>query len=134
MTNSARGTFDVTLTPQASDDAGGGASVGRMSIAKQFHGELEATSAGQMLAVNTDVDGSAGYVALEQVTGTLQGRSGTFVLQHSGTVARGTPQLSVTVVPDSGTGGLVGLAGTMAIDIVGGNHLYTFDYTLPESG
>ena len=102
-----------------------------MTIDKQFHGDLEATSKGQMLAFSTDVKGSAGYVAMEQVNGTLHGRTGTFVLQHSGTMTRGAPQLSLTVVPDSGTGELVGLAGKMNIIIADGKHSYEFDYTLP---
>jgi hypothetical protein len=102
-----------------------------MSIDKQFHGDLEATSKGQMLTAGTEVQGSAGYVAIERVSGTLGGRSGTFALQHSGTMTRGEPQLSITVVPDSGTGQLVGLAGTMLITIADGKHSYGFDYTLP---
>ncbi len=132
MTNRASGTFEVKLNPQAPDDKVGHPTVGRMSIDKQFHGDLEATSKGQMLAVSTDVQGSAGYVAMERVTGTLHGHSGAFTLQHSGTMTRGVQQLSVTVVPDSGTGELVGLAGIMTIDIVDGKHLYGFDYTLTE--
>ncbi len=130
VTNHASGTFEVKLNPQAPDDKVGDPTVGRMSIDKQFHGDLEATSKGQMLAVRTDVEGSAGYVAMERVTGTLHGRSGAFTLQHSGTMTRGAQQLSVTVVPDSGTGELVGLAGKMTIDIVDGKHFYGFDYTL----
>jgi hypothetical protein len=104
-----------------------------MSLDKQFHGDLEATSKGEMLSAGTAVKGSAGYVAMEHVSGTLHGKSGTFVLQHSGTMARGTPQLSVTVVPDSGTGQLAGLAGTMTINIAGGKHSYEFEYTLGET-
>jgi hypothetical protein len=103
-----------------------------MSIDKQFHGNLEATSKGQMLAVTTDVKGSAGYVAMERVDGTLDGRSGTFALQHSGTMTRGAAQLSVAVVPDSGTGQLIGLAGKMTINIVEGKHFYEFEYTLTQ--
>jgi hypothetical protein len=103
-----------------------------MSIDKQFHGDLEAASKGQMLAAMTAVKGSAGYVAMERVSGTLHGRNGAFVLQHSGTIARGAQQLSVTVVPDSGTGELVGLAGKMAIIIADGRHSYDFEYTIAE--
>ena len=132
VTNRASGAFEVKLNPQAPDDEGGDPTVGRMSIDKQFHGDLEATSKGQMLAVRTDVEGSAGYVAMERVTGTLHGHSGAFTLQHSGTMTRGAQQLSVTVVPDSGTGELVGLAGKMTIDIVDGKHFYGFDYTLAK--
>jgi hypothetical protein len=103
-----------------------------MALDKQFHGDLEGTSKGQMLAVRSDVEGSAGYVAIERVTGTLKGRTGTFALQHSGIMNRGAPSLSITVIPDSGTGQLTGIAGTMTIDIAGGKHSYTFEYTLPE--
>jgi hypothetical protein len=104
-----------------------------MTIDKQFHGDLEATSKGQMLAAGSGGKGSSGgYVALEKVTGTLHGRSGAFVLQHSGTMTRGTPQLTITVVPDSGTDQLAGLAGKMNIIIADGKHSYEFDYTLPE--
>jgi hypothetical protein len=133
MATHARGTFDVKLNPQARDEKVGDPTVGRMSIDKQFHGDLEATSKGEMLAVTTDVKDSAGYVAMERVSGTLGGRSGTFALQHTGTMTRGAPALSVTVVPDSGTGELSGLAGTMTIDIVDGKHLYGFDYTIPAA-
>jgi hypothetical protein len=104
-----------------------------MSIDKQFHGDLEATSKGEMLTAGTGVKGSAGYVAIEKVSGSLHGRSGAFVFQHSGTMTRGAPQLTITVVPDSGTGELVGLAGKMAIDVVNGKHSYDFEYTLPET-
>ncbi len=121
------------MTPQAPDDTPAGAAVSRLSLQKQFHGALDATSTGQMLAVRTEIDGSAGYVAMEQVTGTLQGRRGAFALQHSGTMERGTPSLTVTVVPDSGTGQLVGLAGTLAIEIVDGQHMYDLTYTLPAA-
>jgi hypothetical protein len=122
----ASGTFEVKLTPQES------ANIGRMSIDKQFHADLEATSKGEMLSAMTDVKGSAGYVAIERVTGTLHGKSGSFVLQHSGTMTRGEPQLSVTVVPDSGTGELTGLAGALTIRSAEKQHFYEFDYTLPE--
>ena len=104
-----------------------------MSIDKQFHGELDAISKGEMLAAVSDVKGSAGYVAMERVTGKLHGRSGTFVLQHSGIMNRGSASLIVTVVPDSGTSQLKGLAGKMAIKIEGGKHFYDFEYTLPET-
>jgi hypothetical protein len=123
--------FEVRLNPQAQEDKVGDPTVGRMSIDKQFHGDLEATSKGQMLTAMTDIKGSAGYVAIERVTGTLHGRSGSFALQHTGTMTRGVPQLSVTVVPDSGTGQLVGLTGKMEIKITDGKHSYDFEYTLP---
>jgi hypothetical protein len=130
MTAHARGTFEVKLTPQADGDAGAG--LGRMILDKQFHGDLEATSQGQMLSAGTAVQGSAGYVALERVSGALQGRTGTFVLQHHGLMDRGTPHLTITVVPDSGTDGLTGLAGTMGIEIAAGRHSYDFEHTLPD--
>ncbi len=131
ITTHVSGTFEVKLNPQ--EDKGGDPTLGRMSLDKQFHGDLEATSKGQMLTAGTAVQGSAGYVAIERVSGTLKGRSGTFALQHSGTMTRGTPQLTITVVPDSGTGQLAGLAGRMTINIAGGKHSYEFEYTLAEA-
>jgi hypothetical protein len=125
----ATGTFEVKLKPQT-DDASD-PTVGRMSIEKQFHGDLEATSKGQMLAVQGDVKGSAGYVAMERVIGTLGARAGSFALQHTGTMNRGVPELSVTVVPDSGTAELAGISGRMTINIAGGKHSFEFEYTLP---
>jgi hypothetical protein len=126
----ATGTFDVEIEPQPSSDRAQAAKLGRMTIDKQFAGDLQATSAGEMLAAITGVEGSAGYVALERVTGTLQGRRGSFFLQHSGLMARGAQQLEITVVPDSGTEELAGLAGKMAIFIENGEHRYEFTYTL----
>jgi len=125
----ATGTFEVKVAPQTPDGKYEDATMGRMSIDKQFRGDLEATSRGQMLTAMTAVKGSAGYVAMERVSGTLHGRTGTFVLQHSGTMTRGAPQLTVTVVPDSGTGELAGIAGQMTIIIAGGKHSYDFEYT-----
>ncbi|MFL5495744.1 MAG: DUF3224 domain-containing protein [Gemmatimonadales bacterium] len=107
--------------------------LGRMLIDKQFRGDLQATSRGQMLTATTPVQGSAGYVAIERVSGTLHGRTGSFVLQHSGMMSRGTPQLIISVVPDSGTGELAGLAGQMTIIITEGKHSYEFEYTVPPS-
>jgi uncharacterized protein DUF3224 len=133
MTIHAKGTFEVKLNPQTPDGKFEDATMGRMTIDKQFHGDLEATSKGQMLTAMTEIKGSAGYVAVERVTGTLNGRSGTFFLQHSATMTRGVPQLSVTVVPDSGTGQLVGLTGKMDIIINSGKHSYDFEYTLPAA-
>jgi hypothetical protein len=134
MTTRASGTFEVRMSPQAPDEGAEGVGVGRMLMDKRFEGDLEATSKGQMLAAGTAVSGSAGYVAMEQVTGKLGGRSGTFVLQHRGTMTRGAPTLSVSVVPDSGTGELEGLTGTMDIIIDEGGHSYVFDYALGEAG
>ena len=132
MPTHASGSFDVKLTPQRMVNNEEG--LARMSIDKRFHGDLEATSTGEMLSAGTSVKGSAGYVAIERVTGTLAGRSGTFVLQHTGTMNRGTPDLTITVVPDSGTGDLTGLAGRMSINIDEGKHSYGFDYTLGDPG
>ena len=128
----ATGPFDVKVTPQ---DDKFDPSLSRFILDKQFHGDLEATSKGMMLAAGTGAKGSSGgYVALEVVTGTLQGHSGTFVLQHSATMNRGVPTMSITVVPDSGTGQLTGLTGSMNIIIAeGGKHSYDFSYTLPQA-
>jgi uncharacterized protein DUF3224 len=125
----ARGTFDVKVTPQAPDDVAAGP-FGRLFLDKQFHGDLEGGSKGQMLASGTGKDGSGAYVALELVTGTLNGRRGTFVLQHTGTMTKNVATMSVTVVPDSGTGDLMGLSGAMTIVIADGKHSYVFAYTL----
>ena len=133
MMNRATGTFEVKLNPQQLADKTADAALGRLSIDKQFQGDLEAVSKGEMLSAGTSVKGSAGYVAIERVSGTLQGRSGAFVLQHSGIMTRGAAQLSVTVVPDSGTGQLAGLVGTMTINIVDGKHFYDFEYTIAET-
>jgi hypothetical protein len=124
----AGGTFEVRLTPQSAQD---GPPWGRMRIEKVFKGQLQGTSTGEMLAAQTAVKGSAGYVALEQVSAELEGRKGSFFLQHSGTMDHGTPTLSVTVVPDSATGELTGLTGTMSIRIEAGQHYYSFTYRLP---
>ncbi len=127
----ARGTFEVRLTPHGAGESAQGTTLSRMAIDKRFLGDLEGTSSGEMLAASTSTAGSAGYVAIERVSGTLNGRSGTFILQHNGTMTRGAPHLIIMVVPDSGTGELTGLSGTMAIIIEGGKHSYDFSYTLP---
>jgi hypothetical protein len=127
------GPFDVTMTPQGAPDSVDGTTLARLSLDKRYRGELDATATGEMLSAVTGVKGSAGYVALERVRGTLAGRLGTFVLQHTGVLARGAASLTITVVPDSGSGALVGLAGSMNIVIEGGRHSYVFDYTLPEA-
>jgi hypothetical protein len=126
MTHAA-GPFEVKVIPQPTD-AGTDPGIGRLLLDKQFHGDLEATSKGQMLTAGTPVEGSAGYVAIERVDGTLQGRRGTFALQHIGTMTRGAPSLTIRVVPDSGTGELNGLSGSMAITIVDGKHSYDLEY------
>lgn len=129
MGNRASGSFDVKLTPQ--NDAVE-TPVGRMTIDKEFHGDLEATSKGQMLMASSEsVQGSAGYVAIEKVAGTLNGKRGSFYLQHSGIMTRGAGELTITVIPDSGTDHLTGLTGRMNIIIADGKHSYEFDYTLP---
>jgi len=127
----AAGAFDVKVDAQGEADKATGSTLARYSLDKQYHGDLEATAKGTMLTAGTDVKGSAGYVAIERVTGTLKGRSGSFVLQHSGTLTRGEPQQSITVVPDSGTGQLVGITGKLTVIITAGKHSYEFDYALP---
>ncbi len=129
----ASGTFEVKLSPLTLNNSAADSSLGRMDIDKQFLGDLAATSRGEMLSAGTAVKGSAGYVALERVSGTLENRAGSFVLQHTGTMNRGEPRLEITVVPDSGTDQLKGLSGTMMITIVGGIHTYEFDYRLEQT-
>ena len=129
MTTRAAGTFNVKITPQPPVGDPADATHGRMTIDKTFDGDLQGTSKGEMLAAGTADKGSAGYVAMEKVSGTLAGKGGTFILQHSGTMNRGEATLSVTVVPDSGTGELSGLAGRMNIIIADGKHSYEFDYS-----
>jgi uncharacterized protein DUF3224 len=128
----ATGSFDVRITPRPPDDNAAPPSFGRMSIDKHFHGDLDGTSQGTMLTGATDATGARVYVAIERVTGTLRGRTGTFLLMHGGTMTRTAQHLSVTVVPESGTGDLAGLTGKMAITIVDGKHLYDFEYTVGE--
>jgi len=125
------GNFDVRLSPLDAYAQGvDGVNLGRMSIDKQFHGALDASSKGEMLSAMTSVKGSAGYVAIEQVTGDLSGRKGSFVLQHFGTMNRGSDRLILEVVPDSGSGELMGLVGKMTITIEDGQHFYEFEYSL----
>ena len=126
-----KGTFDVTTIPQQPDSSAAGP-FSRLFLDKTYHGDLDATGHGQMLAFQSPVHGSAGYVAMEQVKGSLAGRDGSFVLQHVGTMKQGeVVTLAVTVVPDSGTGDLTGLAGELVISFEGKQHLYEFRYTLP---
>jgi Protein of unknown function (DUF3224) len=129
VTNHGKGTFEVKVIPQAADDPAGGP-FSRLFLDKQFHGDLDASSKGQMLAAGTAVEGSAAYVALEIVSGTLGGRRGSFILQHTGTMRKGAPTMIVTVVPDSGTDQLTGVDGKMTVVIDGGKHFYDFEYTL----
>jgi hypothetical protein len=128
----ATGTFDVKINSLPPYNSSADAKLARMSIDKQFHGDLEATSQGEMLSAGTDTKGSAGYVAIERVTGTLNGRSGGFVLQHNATMTRGAPYLNIIVVPDSGTGELVGLSGSMHIIIEKEMHSYDFQYSVSD--
>ena len=130
MTHHIEGSFSVKLTPQSDEDASPG--IGRMLINKEYQGDLAATGRGQMLTGMTAVKGSAGYVAMEWVKGTLKGHTGSFLLQHSGTMAGGDQELVITVVPDSGTDELKGLQGRMDIKIEDGQHFYRFDYSLPD--
>ena len=133
MTNLAKGTFEVKLAPEPISAIAAEANLARLSIDKQFFDDLEGISNGEMLAVRSNIEGSAGYVAIERFSGTLHGRRGTFALQHSSTMTRGIPQQSIHVVPDSGTGELTGLSGTMTIIITDGNHFYEFVYSLNPS-
>ncbi|HEX4574638.1 MAG TPA: DUF3224 domain-containing protein [Gemmatimonadales bacterium] len=133
MTTHATGTFDVTLTPQGPPEQSEGIAVGRMTVDKQFHGDLEGTSKVQMLTAAADSTGAGAYVAIERVTGTLHGRRGSFVLMHSGTRTPDGQHLTVTVAPGLGTGQLAGLAGTMTISVVDKQHRYALDYTLPPA-
>ncbi len=128
MQGEAHGTFEVDMRPIGGNDG----PIAVMSINKTFAGDLHGSSVGQMLAFRTPVQGSAGYVAMERVTATLAGRQGGFTLQHNGLMTRGTPQLSVVVVPDSGSEGLLGLSGTLEITISEGRHDYRLVYSLPE--
>ena len=131
----ASGTFEVKMEPQAGGPEtaaveGSGTQLGRLLLHKRFSGGLEGSGQGQMLTAVSDQPGSAGYVAIERVTGTLNGRRGSFVFQHSGTMDRGAQALSITVVPGSGSGELAGLAGSFALRIENGQHFYEFNYTL----
>ncbi len=129
----ATGSFEVNLQPLSNAEVSSDALLGRMLLTKKFSGDLAASARGQMLSAGTSTKGSAGYVAIDHVTGTLDGRSGSFLLQHSGSMQRGVPTLSVKVIPDSGTEELAGIAGTLSINIVDGKHFYDFLYSFPTS-
>ena len=132
VNHSAKGRFDIQLEPQSLSPVAESTGLGRLSLNKTYHGDLQATSHGEMLSFRSSTQGSAGYVAMETVRGTPHGRSGTFVLQHSATMTRGVPAQSIIVVPDSGTDALSGMTGSVVITIADGQHSYTFDYALPE--
>jgi hypothetical protein len=133
MERQAKGEFEVNRSVEPVLDMGDGVTAGHYRFDKRFQGALEATSVVHMLAVGTDVPGSAAYVAIERITGTLDGHAGHFFLQHNGVMNRGAASLSLTIVPDSGGGALAGITGRMAIDITGGKHFYTLDYALPPA-
>jgi expansin (peptidoglycan-binding protein) len=133
MTAHAEGAFDVKTTPLSPDDATTGTPIGRFGLDKQYHGDLDAQSKGEMLGAGNPASGTAGYVAIEHVTGSLHGRNGSFALQHIGTMDQGRFDLTVKVVPGSGSGELAGIAGTMKIIIANGKHSYEFDYTLRDT-
>lgn len=130
----AKGSFTVQMKPQGEADAQAGVSLGRLSLDKVFEGDLTGTGQGQMLTAMTARPGSAGYVAIERVQGTLHGRQGTFVMQHSGTMTQGAQQLAIRIVPDSGTGALVGISGVFHLRLDGGQHRYELAYSLPAAG
>lgn len=131
MTQTARGSFTVDMTPAGESITVDGVATGRMALSKRFEGDLVGSGQGEMLTALTPIKGSAGYVAIERVTGSLAGRRGSFVFQHSGRMDQGRQQLSITVVPGSGTGQLQGLSGEFSLQLVDGKHLYAFEYALP---
>jgi hypothetical protein len=130
----ATGSFEVILQPLSNADVTGDAMLGRLLLTKKFSGDLQASARGQMLSAGTTTRGSAGYVAIDHVTGELDGRKGSFMLQHSGSMNRGVPTLSIMVVPDSGTDELAGISGTLSINIIDGKHFYDFIYSLSREG
>lgn len=133
MSTHVSGRFSITMTPAATPQRSGRTALGRMLIEKAYTGALAATASGEMLSAVTDTKGAAGYVAIEAITGVLQGRQGSFVVRHAGTMADGKQELSIVIVPHSGTGQLAGIRGTMAIRIEAGQHFYDLDYTLPDA-
>lgn len=131
MTRQATGTFEVRMQPQGDGDVSEGSSLGRMSLDKQFSGDLQAVGKGEMLSARSDIPTSAAYVAIERVTGTLHGSAGSFAMVHKGVMTASGQVLSIEVVPDTGTDALIGLSGTLGIRIEGGKHYYNFEYSLP---
>ena len=132
MNHTASGSFTVEMKPIGDANSAEGVSLGRMSLSKKFEGDLVGTAQGEMLTAITPVEGSAGYVAMERVVGELNGKSGSFVLQHGGTMHEGTQNLSIGIVPGSGTGELTGIQGVFKLVITGGRHLYTLAYSMPQ--
>lgn len=128
----ATGSFSISMKPATAPQRAGRTSLGRVLLEKVYAGDLVATAKGEMLNAVTDTQGAAGYVAMEAITGVLQGRQGSFVAQHAGTMAEGRQALSIVIVPHSGTGQLTGISGTLAIRIENGQHFYDIDYSLPE--
>ena len=131
MSTHVSGSFNITMTPATTPQRSGRTTLGRMLLDKVYKGDLAATASGEMLSAVTDTKGAAGYVAVESITGVLQGRQGSFVVQHAGTMADGKQELSIVIVPHSGTGQLEGISGTMGIRIEAGQHFYDLDYSLP---
>ena len=129
MSPLATGSFEVQMKPLEQTEPAPGGSLGRLSLDKQFHGDLEATGQGQMLTAMSDVQGSAAYVAIERVTGTLHGRTGSFALHHRGIMTRGAQSLEISIVPDTGTGDLKGITGTLKIRIEDKKHFYDLEYS-----
>lgn len=132
MTQIAQGSFTVKANREPAYDEALGVSLGRTHLEKAFEGDLVGTSQVEMIGAMTETKGSAAYVAIERIRGTLHGREGSFVLHHTGVMNRGAMSLSILVVPDSGSGALVGISGSCRIDITDGKHFYTFEYALPE--
>ncbi len=130
--NQAKGTFEVSMTPAAEAAEESGVALGQFALSKTFSGDMVGSSAGQMLTATTATEGSAGYVAIERFSGNVNGKEGTFVLQHTGTMQGQSQALSITIVPDSGTGALQGISGTFKLRIEEGTHFYTLEYGLPE--
>jgi hypothetical protein len=132
MTQRAAGSFTVSITPAAPAGRAGRTTLARMVLEKAYGGELAATGKGEMLTAVTDTKGSASYVAIEQVVGVLSGRTGSFVVHHTGTMAGGVDRLSIGIVPDSGTEELTGISGELRLQVVDGGHRYELDYSLPQ--
>lgn len=133
-TTERAGTFVIQMHPEPPYGADGGVTLGRLRFEKHFSGPLTATSEVHMLAVRTATEGSAGYVASERIVGSVDGRAGSFVVMHTGVMDRGQSSLSIVIVPDSGTGALAGIRGTMDIAVIEGEHRYTLRYALPAAG